>query len=351
MTADMTTQIARLSIRLDARHPAYRSVGRTTLAELGRRQQADQVAWLNCYLLAPSPDPAGVSGEAIDLIKYLVGCAYHFQPQVMRRIVADSAEGGRLLLEAEGSALIVEHAPNDVRDLLTQPRLENDPWESLQQPARILLDYQPAGHGNTQIVVDAVGRAMQKLALAYIGTLPRGGDDRFSLNTALQTQILKRSVSAAEAVRRSHAKTSDVSSWASRRRHDNRLFGVWLSPARTFVHPDFQFSAEGIHPKLPELLAVLRTRAGFGADRGGWRRACWLYQRDRRLADHGTALDAARPAADATVVPVLGAASEVGRTPAEVFAHEPDRVITLARTLPAPCGNNTLTLRTARGRT
>jgi hypothetical protein len=175
-------------------------------------------------------------------------------------------------------------------------------------------------------------RALRKLALAYSGTLPRGSNDRFGCNTVLQTQILKRSVSAAEAVRRSHAKASDVNSWASRRRHDNRLFGVWFSPARTFVHPDFQFTAEGTHPKLPELLAVLRTRAGFGPDSGGWRRACWLYQRDRRLSKKAM-IDATDRQTDVSFIPVLGAASAVGRTPADVFARDPDRVIALARKL------------------
>lgn len=333
MTTNMTTEIARLSIRLDARHPVYRSIGRTALAELGRQQQAGQVAWLDCYLLAPSPDPTSVSGEAIDLIKYLVGCAYHFQPSAIRQITTDAARAGRLLLEAEGSALTIRPAPDDVHELLTPLRLENDPWDSLQQPARILLDYKPADRGDTQIVVDAFERGLRKLALAYIGTLPGGGNERFECNTALQAQVLKRSVSAAEAMHRSHAKASDVSSWVSRRRHDNRLFGVWFSPARAYVHPDFQFTAEGIHPKLPELLAVLRTRAGFAPDGGGWRRVCWLYQRDRRLS-MGAIADTTNRQSDASIIPVLGATSAVGRTPAEVFAREPDRVIALAHTLP-----------------
>lgn len=330
----MTTGIATFSIRLDTRRPAYRSISRRTLAEVCRPRHTAQAAWVNCYLLAPLPDPQDVSEEAIDLIKYLVGCACHFQPHAVRRIVASDISARRLMLETEGSTLTIRHVPDDVPNLMTRPRLEQDPWESLQRPARVLLEYIPSGDGNTQIAVDAFGRATQKLALAYVGTLPRGGKERFAHNAALQTEILEHSVSAAEAMHRSRASASDVSSWASRRRRDGRLFGVWLSAARAFVYPDFQFSVEGIHPRLSELLDVLRTRAGFGLDRGGWMRACWLYLRDPRLSEGVDAVNASTREGNATVVPVLGAVSTSGRAPAEVLAHEPERVVALARALP-----------------
>lgn len=86
------------------------------------------------------------------------------------------------------------------------------------------------------------------------------------------------------------------------------LLGAWSHRGGTFVHPDFQFDANGQpRPELPRLLATLRELTldpdGRFVDKGGWRRVFWLYGTRSELDD---------------------------RTPAEVFSEAPERVIQLA---------------------
>jgi hypothetical protein len=79
------------------------------------------------------------------------------------------------------------------------------------------------------------------------------------------------------------------------------LLGVWSEREQAFRYPDFQFDTRGqLRPELAALLANLPGEA----DRGGWRRAIWLY------SPH-TWLD--------------------GQVPAEIFVSEPQRVIDVAR--------------------
>ncbi|WP_296655214.1 hypothetical protein [Paraburkholderia sp.] len=79
------------------------------------------------------------------------------------------------------------------------------------------------------------------------------------------------------------------------------LLGVWSAPLRGFVYPDFQLDRSGsLRSDVAELLAVLPD----DNDRGGWRRAFWLYS-PHALLD--------------------------GRTPADVFADAPTRVIEVAQ--------------------
>ena len=79
------------------------------------------------------------------------------------------------------------------------------------------------------------------------------------------------------------------------------LLGVWSVPLRGFVYPAFQFDHSGtLRTEVAELLAVLPG----DNDRGGWRRAFWLY------SPH----------------PLLN-----GQTPADVFAYAPTRVIKVAQ--------------------
>lgn len=78
------------------------------------------------------------------------------------------------------------------------------------------------------------------------------------------------------------------------------LLGVWSKAQRGFVYPDFQFDRFGkLRPEVSKLLMVL---PGDG-DRGGWRRAFWLYS-PHALLD--------------------------GLPPAEVFVSDPDRVLNAA---------------------
>ena len=84
-------------------------------------------------------------------------------------------------------------------------------------------------------------------------------------------------------------------------RASGRLLGVWSSERHTFVHPTFQFDADGrLLPEVASLLAVLPV----AGDEGGWRRTFWLYG----------------------VREALG-----GECPADIFARDPARVLALAR--------------------
>ena len=79
------------------------------------------------------------------------------------------------------------------------------------------------------------------------------------------------------------------------------LLGVWSGPRHRFLYPDFQFHRSGaIRKDVAGLLAVLPSED----DRGGWRRAFWLYSPHALLDD---------------------------RTPAEIFIEDPVRVIAVAR--------------------
>lgn len=71
--------------------------------------------------------------------------------------------------------------------------------------------------------------------------------------------------------------------YATRLRASGALLGVWDAPERTFRHPDFQFDAHGqLRSEVAELLALL---PGANDDRGGWRRAFWLYSPHAQLGN------------------------------------------------------------------
>ncbi|MBK7145599.1 MAG: hypothetical protein IPH76_10460 [Xanthomonadales bacterium] len=84
-------------------------------------------------------------------------------------------------------------------------------------------------------------------------------------------------------------------------RATGRLLGAWSSAQSTYLHPAFQFDAEGrLRADVESLLAALPA----DGDDGGWRRAFWLYGVREALA---------------------------GQCPADVFHSDPARVLTLAR--------------------
>ncbi|PRY04408.1 hypothetical protein [Paraburkholderia sp. BL25I1N1] len=90
--------------------------------------------------------------------------------------------------------------------------------------------------------------------------------------------------------------------YAIQARATGALLGVWSAPQHRFIYPDFQFNRSGaLRKDVAELLAVLPANKD---DRGGWRRAFWLYS-SHALLD--------------------------GQTPADVFANAPIRVIKVAR--------------------
>jgi hypothetical protein len=89
--------------------------------------------------------------------------------------------------------------------------------------------------------------------------------------------------------------------YAARLRSQGWLFGVWSTQDRSYIHPDFQFDRLGmVRPEIADLLTILPDKD----DRGGWQRAFWLYSPHALLE---------------------------GKTPADVFVAQPERVIEVAR--------------------
>ena len=94
---------------------------------------------------------------------------------------------------------------------------------------------------------------------------------------------------------------ADPSEHVARARVEGLLLGVWSKRDRRFVYPVFQFDQHGkLRPEVAELLSILPD----DDDRGGWRRAFWLYS-PHALLD--------------------------GLLPAESFTSEPARVLEAAR--------------------
>jgi hypothetical protein len=95
---------------------------------------------------------------------------------------------------------------------------------------------------------------------------------------------------------------SNPHQYAARLRLNGELLGVWVATERTYRHPDFQFDAHGaLRPEVVDLLSVLPSNK---EDRGGWRRAFWLYSPHSLVDD---------------------------KIPAEVFALSPQKVIKAAK--------------------
>ena len=94
----------------------------------------------------------------------------------------------------------------------------------------------------------------------------------------------------------------NIERFAARLRSSGTLFGVWVAQEHSFRYPDIQFDMRG--NIRPEVTALLKVLPGEDDDRGGWRRAFWLYS-PHALLD--------------------------GQTPAEVFPSEPQLVVDVAR--------------------
>ena len=143
--------------------------------------------------------------------------------------------------------------------------------------------------------------------------------------------------------------SSNPGQWAKDARDAGRLLGVWDESRRTFIHPDFQFAPDGsLLPEMRDLLTAMATHPEWTAETNanGWRRAYWLYQPFRSLSRRTLKFAAAHPpgqgnalhdSPDGALAMVdewldHGAPEDsLARTPAEVFAENPQAVITLAR--------------------
>lgn len=151
---------------------------------------------------------------------------------------------------------------------------------------------------------------------------------------------------SAEASRRGGSTSRNAAQWAKDKRDAGQLLGVWSTSERTYRHPDFQFNPDGsLRPEVRELLAALAANSAWTAksDANGWRRTYWLYQPFRSLSRRSMAFDPDAPSslkdspdgAAAMLDMLLGddpPEDRVARTPADVFAENPQAIIAFART-------------------
>jgi hypothetical protein len=152
---------------------------------------------------------------------------------------------------------------------------------------------------------------------------------------------------SAEAAQRFGATAKNTAQWAKDRRDAGQLLGVWDSGKRTYRHPDFQFDETGaLRPEVQALLTALAANPAWTAqaDANGWRRAYWLYQPFRSLSERAMHFARMHPPGAATALHDTpdGAAAmleqwqdaradySLARTPAEVFAEDPDAVVRFA---------------------
>lgn len=332
----MTTEVAKLTLKVDTGQRVRRSFGRIALADLDRI--AGQPGRLDLYLMAPLAGANEIPEAAIDLIKTVVGRAYRLHPNRLRSLIGSGNRTTRVLLELLDHRvrwMTTELATVRVGTFLTAPLAE--PGSAQRRPVNVLLQYGPPVDDD-EVVLRAIEHDINRWAAPTAkGKADSVADPEASDDHPRQRYILAHSLPAAAAIKYSSAPGKDARSWASRERKQDRLFGVWSSTTRTFVHPDFQFTSTGIVPRLPELLRALRTREGFDpavGDRGGWARAYWLYQPDVRLSEQAIAAKTTDLTDIVAAAQVLKRYSDAGRTPAEMFASEPDLVLALARALP-----------------
>lgn len=180
----------------------------------------------------------------------------------------------------------------------------------------------------------SVGRGARQLATVQIGGSADPQDDAAVLS--FRESLLALDWPDSQAVGRQLGSTgSGAESRVSRERAAGTLFGVWAGRDRGgYRHPTFQFLPSGsVHERLPELLDALARQSGLtqAADRTGWERAFWLYQPRGRLSAQALALRAAAPAQLRADPARFAALDTVARTPAAVFASDPQAVIDLAR--------------------
>ncbi|HEY4144769.1 hypothetical protein [Pinirhizobacter sp.] len=148
-----------------------------------------------------------------------------------------------------------------------------------------------------------------------------------------------------EVGRRAGSTSRNVAQWAKDKRDAGQLLGAWSSSERTYRHPGFQFNDDGsLRPEVRDLLATLAGNPAWSniSDANGWRRTYWLYQPFRSLNRRTMAFcpnvlhavnDNPNDAAAVLDSYLLDDAPEnrVARTPADVFAENPQAVIAFAR--------------------
>lgn len=168
-------------------------------------------------------------------------------------------------------------------------------WVSIEGAHRDVLKLLDAiRDGNTAALGDAARAHTPRLAT----------DDAHQEVIALRNELLARNWPDGKRVAEivGAASRSNPHQYAARLRANAALLGVWVAAERTYRHPDFQFDDNGVlHPALADLLEALPRNE---EDRGGWRRAFWLYSPHALLS---------------------------GEAPADAFERDPQRVVQVAR--------------------
>ena len=130
------------------------------------------------------------------------------------------------------------------------------------------------------------------------------------------------------------SKPTGAEARASRERSAGRLLGVWAGRDTGYVYPDFQFLDSGaVNPRVAELLDAMANITGLSAaeDKSGWQRVFWLYQPRGRLSKQAIALRRAAPEQVRADPARFDKLETAPRTPEDVFPHDPQAVIDLAR--------------------
>ncbi len=289
-------------------------------------------------------------------------------PDVEQSMCAELAGTARAVLQAPGFQRMLDrrHATR-VHWFLweSNQHLRELPPEQVSRTARAALEYHPGATPHMRKALIEVSPAPTGVARdAFVTALVRQLDAVFAATPAiargaglaptleigppqedpadrqallrLRESLLARDWPDSAAVGR-RLGSSDASALArvSRERAAGTLFGVWTGRDRGgYRHPDFQFLPSGsVHPRLPELLDALARQPDLTPqrDRSGWERAYWLYQPRGRLSVQALALRAASPAQLRADPARFAAIDSAARTPAEVFATDPQAVIDLAR--------------------
>lgn len=130
------------------------------------------------------------------------------------------------------------------------------------------------------------------------------------------------------------SKPTGAEARASRERSAGRLLGAWAGRDKGYVHPEFQFVDSGtVNPRVIDLLDAMANNPGLSAaqDKNGWQRVFWLYQPRGRLSKQAMALRRATPEQLLSDPGRFEKLEDAPRTPADVFPHDPQAVIDLAR--------------------
>lgn len=338
--------VVRLRLRFDTtQHRVKAFVGRISLGELDRRRGSDErlaAPGLAFYLMAPlGTREEDIPEDAISLIKVTISQIFG-RPTVAAKVLKQLWSSTNLckntwaLLETQDHTFAVRPADTGLsREYLSKAFTPHDHHCSaadgleVYEPIRLLVEVSPKRSGGDE---SDWARLVERM-VTDAPVFPEAPPSR----TPLKDRLLANHVlSAAQAARRLGARAEDATSWASRKRRADELFGVWSSQDRTFVHPDFQFGDHITDAHRKTLFKTLRTRVGFDAsaeDKGGWARAFWLYQPNAALSKAALAardIDLSDPVTGALI---LNFVSDEPRAPAEVFGESPEDVIALAKGL------------------